>query len=490
MKNNKLAAILAAATMISVLASCGDTAGNADQTKETNTAAASADTAEPSIYDVLQDNDYGGYTFRILNNLSNVAYINMGEAGQTGESLDDVIYQRNEKTAETLNIQFQIENREYYDTTETVSRVVSAGDDVYYMYTLDLSFMAGHATNGYLLNILDIESIDLENPWWNKTAIDSVTIGDYVYSLFGDLHVGYYEAFYPAVFNKSILNELSLDDPYQLVRDGKWTLDVMLEMIAAAKSDLDGDGKWTTSDRYGFSIYEENGSICLLFTSNETIFEKDKDNLPVWNGLSDRFLTTYDKLVSTAFSVKHNNARSCAGEVAGSTLEKHRAMMHSGHSLFLFEPLGAVKNLRDVDYEIGIVPMPKFDEAQKDYRTYIFASANALAIPVTNPDPERTGVILEHMAAYSHETVRKVFFDETLDFKYVQDEEGQEMLDIMFSGGAFELAAVYNWGGIHGKILQRLNAGKNDVVSQVEKLVSKAEADMETTVDVFRNIGS
>ena len=482
MNKRMIAATLAALTLACVLASCGDTA---ETPIETNAVQTTAETAanEPSI-------DYEGYEFRILNNLSNVAYVNMGELGQTGETLDDTIYERNMAVADALNITFKIENREYRDTFDTISRVVPAGDDVYDIYTLDLSFMTSHATNGYLMNVLDIESIDLENPWWNKNAIDSVTIGDYVFSLFGDLHVAYYEAFYPAVFNKQILQELDLDDPYQLVLDGTWTLDAMLNMMMAAKSNLDGDDKWTTADRYPFTMYEENGSICLLSTSNVFLFEKNEDNIPVWSGLSERFLDTYDKLVKSAFSVKHNNALNSSGVVSTSTLEKHRAMMHEGKALFMFEPLGAVKNLRDVDFEIGIVPLPKYDEAQEEYRTYIFASANALAIPVTNPDPERTGTILECMAELSRNTVRKVFFDETLDYKYAQDEQAQKMLDIMFSNGAFELGYVYGWGGLVYKAMQCLNAGKAEIVSPIEKLVATAEADLAATVEAFEALGN
>ncbi|WP_289466314.1 hypothetical protein, partial [Klebsiella pneumoniae] len=69
--------------------------------------------AEPSIYDVLQAQDYGGYEFRILNTTSNFAYTNIGEYGQTGEKLDDTIFERNNAAAEALNIQFSIESLKY-----------------------------------------------------------------------------------------------------------------------------------------------------------------------------------------------------------------------------------------------------------------------------------------------------------------------------------------------------------------------------------------
>ncbi len=478
---------LAASVMLCCLISCGESvSGNPTEATAAGNATEAAEST--GIYDVLQDNNYNGYEFRVLNNLSNVAYVNIGEKGLTGETLDDAMYNRNLRVAEKLNIKFNIENREYQDTYDTISKLVMSGDDVYDMYTLDLSWMRQHALNGYIFNTADIKSLDINNPWWDKNAIESVTVCGYYYALLGDLHVGYFDTFYPAVFNKNMVENLGLDDPYQLVRDGKWTLDMMIDMMMSVKQDLDGDGKWTENDRYPFSMYQDNASICLLSTSNVELFPRDENNLPVWKGLPERYVETYEKLADTMFSEKTNNANNCSGNVTKSDLAKHRAMMHIGETLFMFEPLGAVKDLRDVDFALGIAPLPKYDESQKDYRTYIFAAANAIAIPVTNPDPERTGVILEHMAAYSRETVRNVFFNETLDYKYAQDVEGQEMLDIMFSGGFFELGSVYGWGGVVKEMMNQLKEGKKEIASKIEAISDKAISDLETAVEAFNDL--
>ncbi|MBE6616135.1 MAG: hypothetical protein E7631_12625 [Ruminococcaceae bacterium] len=487
MKRKYTAGLLAVILLVNTLASCG----GADTEEQTDTAADTQETTpiETTIYDVLQPNDYEGYTFRILNNLSNVAYTNIGEEGLTGESLDDAMYNRNLRVAEELNIAFQIINHEYQDTKDTITNMVVSDDDVYDMYTLDLSHMVSHATNGFLWNTNEIDAIDINNPWWNKTAIDSVTLCDYAFSLFGDLHVGYFETFYPAVFNKTMIKELNLPDPYQLVRDGTWTLDVMIEMMMSVKNDADGDGKWTTADRYPFSMYQDNAPICLLHTSNINLFVRDEKGVPVWNGLPEKYLTTYEKLASTMFSDQHNNAHNAGGSLgAGLPVHKHHAMMYLGNTLFLFEPLGAVKNLRDVEFGIGIAPLPKYDEAQENYLTYIFHCANAIAIPITNPDAERTGVILEHMAAYSHETVRDVFFNTTLDFKYAQDQEGQEMLDIMFAGGTFELGYVYGWGGVVWTLNNNVKEGKMEITSALAAIESKTQAAIQETIAIFTEL--
>ena len=99
-----------------------------------------------------------------------------------------------------------------------------------------------------------------------------------------------------------------------------------------------------------------------------------------------------------------------------------------------------------------------------------------------------TGIICEYLSAYSHETVKETYFNETLDFKYIQDEEGQKMLDILFANGHFDLGALYGWGGLSDQIRGALNGGKADIVSRAEKVSAKVAAGIEETVNAFAGV--
>ena len=447
-----------------------------------------AETEPPETELPLPEADYDGYEVRVLNNISNFAYTNIGEEGLTGESLDDAVYNRNKTVEEKLNVTFSIEKREYYDTRDTISKVVSAGEDVYDFYTCDLNILLGHAMNGYVLNAKNVDTIQFDRPWWNKQAIDSVSIGDAIYGFFGDLHTGYFESHNVAAFNKRIVTDLNLSDPYELVHNNEWTLDRMIDMMTAAKMDLDGDGKWTVEDQYGLSMYQGNWSIAFITGGNAFIAEKDENNLPVWNGISERFLSIFEAAAAGIFNENTNNALNARGTLPGD-LELYRLMFIYNRVLFLVTQIGVLKNMRDVEFELGVVPSPKYDDVQKDYVSLIFQGANAVGIPITNPDAERTGVVLDYLAARSTNTVRDVYMNQTLDFKYIQDEESQEMLDIILSTGTFEIAAVYDWGGIAGQVMTLLNAGKTTLASTAAKLESRVLKAMQTTVDTFAEVG-
>ncbi len=484
--------ILVLTLILPSLAACSESKTDIDtsagiQTNTPSDAPPAEETEAPKPEDLLPVEDLGGYSFRILNNISNFAYTNIGEEGLTGESLDDAVFNRNKNIEETLNIVFMIEKREYYDTDATIKKVVAAGEDAYDFYTCDLNFVIGHATSGCDVNALSIDSLSFDNPWWNKQAIDSVSIGDAVYAFFGNLHTGYFESHAGVTFNKEIINNLNLTDPYEHVHNNTWTLDNMIVMMDAAKMDLDGDGIWSVEDQYGFTMYEGNFSTAFTIGSGADMLTKDENNLPIWTGMSEHYVDVYTKVAGQIFDEKSNNALNATGTLPGD-LEPFRLMFLYGRALFLVSVIGILKDMRDAEFELGVVPVPKYDESQQNYRSKIFEGANACAIPITNQDVERTGLVLEHMAALSTDTVRDVYLNQTLDFKYIQDQEGQNMMDIILSTGIFELASVYGWGGLNSTILDGINNGNVNLASKFAELASKTESDMQKTVEAFEKI--
>ena len=333
MKHTELtAAALAALLLLGTMTACaGDQTEQQQGTLDNGTQVTAAVTAEPGIYDVLQAQDYGGYEFRILNNSSNFAYTNIGELGQTGEKLDDTVYERNNAAAEALNIRFSIDTKDWNETGSLIRNACAAGEDVYDIFSCGTDRLMKLALEGYVVDASEIETLSFDNPWWNRNAIDSVAIGDSVYAFFGDLHLGFFESFMTVIFNKTMLLELDLDDPYQMVRENRWTMDAMTEMMMEAKSDVDGDGKWTVNDRYPFTMYEGNASIAFLVTGTSDLIHRDSENLPVWTGLDEQIIDIYNKVAGTFFAEKNHNAGYASGNIPEINLEKYRSMMITGN---------------------------------------------------------------------------------------------------------------------------------------------------------------
>ena len=78
-------------------------------------------------------------------------------------------------------------------------------------------------------------------------------------------------------FNAELISSLQLEDPYQLVRDGKWTMDQLLEMSAAATFDLNGDGNFDANDRYGLISQADSELNSFIYACGLSLTERNKD---------------------------------------------------------------------------------------------------------------------------------------------------------------------------------------------------------------------
>lgn len=61
---------------------------------------------------------------------------------------------------------------------------------------------------------------------------------------------------------------------------------------------------------------------------------------------------------------------------------------------------------RDIEFDFGYLPYPKYDEAQRDY--VVWSAGGMMALPATVSDPSRSGAILETLSAASHKYVKKM----------------------------------------------------------------------------------
>ena len=82
-------------------------------------------------------------------------------------------------------------------------------------------------------------------------------------------------------YNKTLLEELGVEDPFELYADDEWTWDKATEILVAATQDLDGDG---TSDVYGLTgvvpysfVISNGGSVTDVDENGRIVFTLDRE---------------------------------------------------------------------------------------------------------------------------------------------------------------------------------------------------------------------
>ena len=145
-----------------------------------------------------------------------------------------------------------------------IKKQVLAGTDDYHISTARIQSLTGVIQSGYLCNLYNIPNIDLTKPWYDQACITDATLYNTLFYVTSSMLILDDDSTGAIVFNKKLITDFGLDNPYDLVLNGTWTLDKLSEMAEVTASDLDGDGEATLADRFG--LFWQRDSIISFLT--------------------------------------------------------------------------------------------------------------------------------------------------------------------------------------------------------------------------------
>ncbi|MCL2814071.1 MAG: hypothetical protein FWD23_05675 [Oscillospiraceae bacterium] len=478
-------------------ASCGEKSG-AD-TKETENQAAQNGGSEPppnepeaGVPRVFSDapvNDYGWYNLRILSREAETADHHweakeIVAEEETGDAINDAVYKRNTAVSERYNIVItRIAN---VDPAALARKAVTAGSDEYDLIFASIGSTVGIAQNGCLVDLKEAAHIDLTKPWYDQNANAELSIANKLYTTFCDFTIMDKDATWVYLFNKKLVQDLGLEDPYQLVHDGKWSLDAMVGMCKGASKDLNGDGIITWEDQFGWQGEAWNMYTGIVAAGISPI-TKNSEDLPEYAGIGELGITAFTKLLSLfgdkTLCLRSDDVLGVSGNIWNDVMD---ASFMAGRILFTNAGMNRVTLFRSMDIDFGIIPSPKLEEGQSGYYNTISPfQATSLAIPATAGDLERTGAIADALCAESRYTLIPAYYDVQLKTKLARDEESSEMLDIIFASRRFDLELIYNWGGFSGIFSSAMVKNDANITSALEKAEPKIIKALEKTIEAY-----
>lgn len=489
-----LALILAALSLLSCSDNGGEETKSASsetvQQSASNTESESETEAEKTITDTVKEKyssySYDGYEYKVLAPGPN-AHFAYDEVGadvnevwveeSDGTPLNDAIFARNLATEDLLGIKVTpifADNDEII--RNQVKTEVTAGTTDYDTVLNRMDYIGPQAESGLYLNLID--HLDTSNPWWDKNIVETFTMfNSKLYWITGDINV--FDDFAVEVLftNKSILEQNGFELPYKDVLEGKWTIDRMYQIAKACEKDLDGDGKMTVGKDVIGHIEGNDHIKHWIYAMGEKSCDIDKDgNLEV-NILTESHISAID----TLFSYMVDKQMTYTG--AWQDFLK-------GGIVFCGAMLGPINSLREMEDDFGVIPMAKKDEAQERYGNYVSNGwTTAYAVPMTNKDPDRTGIILEVLCGFSTDTVRSALYDVLFAAKLVRDTESVEMLNIIFDTKSYDWAVDFSWGGNFANLYNGIyNTKSNTYVSgatKSQKLINKM---LDRVIEDFKNL--
>ena len=451
------------------------------------TVAGPEDDAPPvRMYANLPDVTFGGHEMRLLvrgeaHTLFAARDIYAEELN--GELINDAVFHRNRAIEERFDV--TISQEAVANPGSFIVRLINAGDDVYDALVDATIASVNLSGAGMLVDLKTVPHIDLSKPWWDQSLTRELTVGGRLFGAIGDLIISDMDGTWGVLFNKNMLEDFSLPNPYELVKAGGWTLDAFYEISRAVSVDVDGNGIFCVfTDMFGFAT--ENYNIFVMLTgAGVRLAEHDADGLPVLTAGSPRFLAAYDKAVAIDRAVSTINAQRIP--VAGGVHAFYDGLIpafNEGRILFYMGSMVLVPQFRGMEQDFGILPIPKFDEAQENYYTTMSIFNNgAIYIPVTNDNLERTGILLEALSAESRYTLLPAYYDLTLQTKLARDEESSAMLDILFANRIHDTGALHNFGGILDLV-----TGGGEFVSGFERIEGRVMTAIQRLIDQLHEL--
>jgi hypothetical protein len=402
---------------------------------------------------------------------------------QVGEPVNDAIYTRNAIVEERLNVTIS-ETVSMNNSSKTViSRLINAGDDEYDVVLAESWNIGGTlAMTDLLINLHDVPGLRLDAPWWDKASVRDYTIADTLYFVTGDHNLISNDATWMMFFNKKMTQDLGLELPYDLVREGKWTFDKQIEYMKAAARDMDGSGIWSYDDIWG-QVSHTQHYTGLLFAAGENLITRDNNGFPVFGNITQRFYSVYDKIqeIMKGPGYTHNVYTPVPG-APGSRHATYEFLAES--ALFCPEILAHTRRFRQMESDFGVLPHPKYDEFQEQYFSYVLGQVTVTCIPVTNSNLERTATVLDALGMLSTHTIQPAYYEVSLIGKFFRDDESTDMIDIIRNNRVYGIADAYGWGNATN-VFQTAAVNETPIASFLDRHEDAINIAIEKTLERF-----
>ena len=449
-----LALLLALISVFSLLVACGGDGEKGSTNKELESIIPDGTEFDPE----LPKKDFQGHEFTFITQQSNdygyhVKYLVYNEA-EEGNLLNDAIKKRNDIIEEKYNVTIK-----HYDAVNLLNEVrtqVMGGVVEFDAILANARTMSTLAREGLLYDLKEIDTFNLDKPYWDQRANSDLEMGGKLYYTNCDLNVHTIGS--AIFFNKKMIQDFELTSPYVYMENNQWTIDNWAILAKSISVDVDNDGNMTEMDKYSQLCGHGNDNY---FITGAGIRFTEMDNTT--NTLRVALMDNPDKLVSVYEKTKSVfSDSSVAYCISCSSVDAHgtsskweylRTLFKQDLYLFDYSSDDCLVLYKDMESEFGIVPFPKYDSNQQTYNTIYPDDFNLFGIPNIVENEERTGAIIEDMNYYSSFILIPVWYDTILTRRYTRDYESEATLRYIKENRVYDIGLYYNLGQFKTDVL-------------------------------------
>jgi len=433
------------------------------------------------ISDDLETVDYGGKAFRVVALYPDEIFIDKSERNK-GDLLKDTTFAVTDTVEKRFNTNVEVVySGDYIEVRDYIAKTVLSGSDEFDLVMSHLLETGNIVEKGLFLNWYDIENVDFSKPWWYKSNSDELTYdGKCILAVSHLNHSAITETFC-IMFNKELAASYELGNLYDVVLRGDWTYDYFLQLVADVYQD-NGNDKRDEDDFFGMSQLASNAIMTWTYAFENPICKKNEEGVPTLSLKSDRI----DTIVNRIYDMCYNTNGVWCDFTQGSRKFDACKLFYNRKAIFTHNILGAVltEDLRNFEDDYGILPMPKYDETQREYKTMSSEWQTVLAVPKTCRDTEFVGTIVEALSAENWKTWTPTIYEIALKTRYLRDSESKKVLDILIENTVYDFGYVYHFG-FSNFLSEMILLNKNNFQSYYTSKRANANYGLKQTIKAF-----
>jgi len=448
MKLSRYLALLLCAIFLALpLVSCGspeETTSPVTTDPPTTTEAWISDGLDPEL-------NYEGEKVRVLARGDEWYYDEMSVTSEEVMNvIDQSVYDREAYVEERLGVDLTVEKRVIgtdYNALENLARTYfRAGTDAIDILASPSLQAANLTTEGVMWDLRQVENIDFSQPWYSQDFVDLATLKGITFFVAGDATLSYMRYAFCTFVNLELAANYGIPSIYKTVDDGKWTLDYLSTTVANIYDDLNDNGKKDEGDLYGFATSPKTGTDVFYSSFDLKMVAKNEDG-ELENVID---VDKFQSALAAICDLFYVNPGSITVKFIEGDLEYYKMITAFASDRYLFTNMRLIsvesKEFMDMESNYGIIPTPKWNEDQTEYKTYVHDLYTVLGIIGTVPEEKLSmmGAFLEAFSCYSYNATRDVYFETALKGRYVRDHESRRMLDIIVESRYIDGGWIYN----------------------------------------------
>ena len=382
-------------------------------------------------------------------------------------NVENAIYDRNDQIQRRLNVDLEwseclghsgmVEN--FVNQVAIYAESSTATVDIIATYAPTMGVLA---IRGYMMDFAKIQKqateanpfyVSLDKPWWPQQLVETVSFGNSYYFLSGDISTNVLYMMHMLYINKDMFTEKKIELPYSKVYDGTWTLDELIQITTGIYKNGDAIPGKSAGDTFGLVGRSYVLDAFYVGSNMHYILADTSDAGNLLNISSDLSSSKTVKLVSKLGDMFASNDWMTRkfGDQTGediediSTFAKGRALVVQQHA-----QIGEKNLMGKVNFEFGVLPMPKYDTNQKNYYTNVGNPITLYGLFVgmdNRGDMPKTlsmmSAVLECWASEGYRLTTPEIFNVNMQLKVAEDQTETDMFEYIRSGITFDIGRFF-----------------------------------------------